>query len=180
MKKLPECNIPDDLDSWFEEISEIKQLKHTDELPTSPLIIKEIEPSLCGKGFYNHNSFNKLEIGDTNNIDKKTATRFLKEQFKIDAKLDLHGYREKEAFEIVQDFLTSCYIKGMRCLLIITGKGIKKDKDPWYETKGIIKEALPRWLNHPDIRPMVLSVAQAKQEDGGSGAFYILLKRQRF
>lgn len=179
MKKLPKCNTPNDLDSWFEEISEIKQLNRPDEPPTPPLIIKEIEPSLCGEGFYNHNSFNNLEVGNINNIDKNTATRFLKGQFKIDAKIDLHGYREKEAFEIVQDFLTTCYIKGMRCLLIITGKGIKKEEDPWYEARGVIKEALPRWLNHPDIRPMILSVTQAKQEDGGSGAFYILLKRQR-
>ena len=70
-------------------------------------------------------------------------------------------------------------MRNHRCVLIITGKGVRKDDDPWYESKGVIKEALPSWLNHPDIRPFILSISYAKQEDGGSGAMYVLLKRQR-
>ena len=66
-----------------------------------------------------------------------------------------------------------------RCVLIITGKGLRDDNKPWYETTGVINQALIGWLNNPEIRPFILSVAQAKQSDGGSGAYYILLKRQR-
>lgn len=179
MKKLPDCDRPQDIESWIEEISDIKQIFQPQEKPAAPLIIKEVKPALREEGLYNHNSFNRLDVGNTDNIDKNTATRFLKGQMDIEARLDLHGYTEKEAFNAVADFLQKSYIRNKRCVMIITGKGLKDDETPWYETKGVIKEALPQWINHADIRPFVLSIAPANREDGGSGAFYILLKRRR-
>jgi DNA-nicking Smr family endonuclease len=91
--------------------------------------------------------------------------------------LDLHGSREKEAFEQLQNFIITNYNQGKRCLLVITGKG--KNSEVWWESKGVLRQALPNWLNNPEIRPYILAVANAKQEDGGSGAFYCLLKRKR-
>jgi DNA-nicking Smr family endonuclease len=64
-------------------------------------------------------------------------------------------------------------------VLIITGKGQKDGSMPWYETRGVIREALPSWLNLPEIRPFILSMSPATQADGGSGAMYVLLKRHR-
>ena len=179
MKKLPSINPPKDVDVWEEEVLGVKRIKQPEEKPSSPLIISEVEPSLRTEGLYNANSFNPLTVGATNNIDRNTAEKFIKGQMPIDSRLDLHGRTEKEAFSAVEDFIKNCYIQNKRCILIITGKGIKKDDTPWYESKGIIREALPAWLNHPNIRPFILSVSVAKQEDGGSGAFYVLLKRQR-
>ena len=180
MKKLLDIkNTPKDIELWYEETSEIIPLDQPEEKPTAPLIINEIKPSLHCEGLYNQNSFNEINLGNTDNIDKNTASRFVKGNYKIDARIDLHGYTEKDAFLAVADFIKDCYIQNKRCILIITGKGIKKDDDPWYEAKGVINQALLNWINHPDIRPFVLSIAQAKQSDGGSGAFYVLLKRQR-
>lgn len=180
MKKLPELNdTPDDIDLWYEETAEVAPITRPKEKPVPPLIIDEIKPSLRCEGLYNQNSFTEITLGSTDNIDKNTATRFIKGNYKIDAKIDLHGYSEKDAFSLVADFIKNCYIRNKRCLLIITGKGIKKEDDPWYESKGVINQALINWINHPDIRPFVLSIAPAKQSDGGSGAFYVLLKRQR-
>lgn len=179
MKKLLDKRAPEDVDIWEKETANITKLKQPEEKPSAPLIISEIEPSLHVEGLYNQNSFKLLTVGNTDNIDRNTAERFVKGHLKIEARLDLHGLTEKEAFSAVEDFVRNSYIQNRRCILIITGKGIKTDDTPWYETKGVIKEALPRWLNHQDIRPFILSIAQAKQEDGGSGAFYILLKRQR-
>ena len=179
MKKLPDSIYPSDTEVWIEEIEQVSKLFQPDERPSAPLIIKEIEPSLNLKGVYNANSFTELSVGDTDNLDKNTAGKFRKGQFKIEARLDLHGRTEKEAFAAVVDFVKNSYIKNKRCILIITGKGIKNDNDPWYEAKGIIREALPKWLNHPEIRPFILSMSPATQTDGGSGAMYVLLKRQR-
>ena len=118
-------------------------------------------------------------LGNVDNLDGKTAEKFRKGQYKIEAKLDLHGLKEKQAFEAVKDFILKAYLHKKRCVLIITGKGIKKDDEPWYEAKGVIREALPAWLNNAEIRPFILSMTPAKVEDGGSGAMYVLLKRQR-
>ena len=180
MKKLPEiANKPDDVDLWVAEVSDITPYDQPDEKPQTPLVINEIKPSLRYEGLYNHNSFNELELGCTDNIDKNTASKFVKGAYRIDARIDLHGYTEKQAVDEVYEFIKNSYIQNKRCLLIITGKGVKTDDTPWYESKGVIKQALISWINHPKIRPFVLSVSQAKQSDGGSGAFYVLLKRQR-
>lgn len=180
MKKLPDIkNYPQDIDSWYEETAEIIPLNQPEEKPVAPLVIDEIKPSLHCEGLYNQNSFNEINLGNTDNIDKNTASRFVKGNYKIDAQIDLHGYTEKEAFLAVAEFIKDSYMQNKRCILIITGKGIKKEDEPWYESKGVINQALLNWINHPDIRPFVLSIAQAKQSDGGSGAFYVLLKRQR-
>lgn len=179
MKKLPESRQPSDIEVWLEEIEQIKPVKQPEEKPQEPLIIKEIQPSLNFKGVYNQNSFSELTVGNMDNVDKNTAEKFKKGQFKIEARLDLHGRTEKEAFSAVGDFIRNSYVQGKRCILIITGKGIKKEDDAWYEAKGIIREALPKWLNHADIRPFILGMSPALPADGGSGAMYVLLKRKR-
>lgn len=180
MKKLPDIKyLPDDIDLWYEETQDVEAFDQPQEKPMSPLIVNEIHPSLRYEGLYNSNSFNEITLGNTDNIDKNTATKFVKGNYKIEARLDLHGYTEKGAFSAVLEFVKNSYIQKKRCILIITGKGLKDDKRPWYESKGIINQALMGWLNNPEIRPFILSVAQAKQSDGGSGAFYVLLKRQR-
>lgn len=179
MKKLPDCGQPEDIDIWDDFSGGIKPLKQPEEKPQAPLVIREVEPSLRLAGVYNPTSFMPLNVGNTDNLDKNTAEKFLKGRFKIEARLDLHGRTEKEAFAAVEDFIRNSYVHNKRCVLIITGKGIKKEDDPWYEAKGIIKEALPKWLNHPEIRPFVLSMSYAIPADGGNGAMYVLLKRQR-
>ena len=180
MRKLPEIkHLPEDVELWYEETQDVEAFIQPQEKPMPPLIVKEIQPGLRCEGLYNTNSFNEIILGNTDNIDKNTASKFVKGNFKIEARLDLHGYTEKGAFSAVLEFIRNCYIQKKRCVLIITGKGLKDDKRPWYEAKGIINQALMGWLNNPEIRPFILSVSQAKQSDGGGGAFYILLKRQR-
>ena len=127
--------------------------------------------------FINHNSFNQLQIDDLVNIDRNLAEKFSSGKMKIEARLDLHGMSEKQAFAAVTDFIQKSYVAGRRCVLIITGKGMKQD--PWWESKGIIRQSFAQWINHIDIRPYLLGVATANQSDGGSGAFYCLLKRKR-
>ena len=180
MRKLPEIkHLPEDVELWYEETQDVEAFIQPQEKPMPPLIVKEIQPTPQQEGLYNANSFNEIILGNTDNIDKNTASKFVKGNYKIEARLDLHGYTEKGAFSAVLEFIKDSYIQKKRCILIITGKGLKDDKRPWYETKGIINQALMGWLNNPEIRPFILSVSQAKQSDGGGGAFYVLLKRQR-
>jgi DNA-nicking Smr family endonuclease len=62
---------------------------------------------------------------------------------------------------------------GKRAVLIITGKGLRG------EGTGILRAAVPRWLNEAKLRALILSIAPAAPKDGGGGALYVLLKRQR-
>ncbi len=177
MKRLPDCPNPQDIEEWQAETSDIDPMPVTDEKPQVPLIINPITPSHNAKGLYNHNSFSHLMVGDTANIDRNLAEKFTSGKLKIEARLDLHGLTEKQAFEQVRDFISSAYTQGKRCVLIITGKG--STNDIWWETKGVIRQSFSQWLNHIEIRPYLLAATQATPHDGGAGAFYCLLKRQR-
>ena len=114
-----------------------------------------------------------LTIGKPQGIDRKTATRLKRGQIKIDGKLDLHGYNQIDAFNIISRYIADSRQNGKRCLLIITGKGSSS------ESTGILRQMLPIWLNEPEIRENVLALEKAQPRDGGSGAFYILIKRNK-
>lgn len=177
MKKLPKCAEPEDIDEWSDEVADIKKFSPVDEIPSAPLIIEEIKPSINTKGLYNRNSFSPLAVGDVANIDRNLAEKFTSGKLKIEARLDLHGFSEKQAFSAVAEFIQNSYASGKRCVLVITGKG--STAEAWWESKGVIRQSFAQWINHIDIRPYLLSVAPANPTDGGSGAFYCLLKRQR-
>lgn len=180
MKNLSIEDVPaNDKKEWEKEVSDVKMLPQKEEKPTSPLIINPPSQKLCYANVYAGESLKKISVGDTDNIDRRTAEKFKKGEFKIERRLDLHGLSEKEAFSAVIDFVKNSYMKKLRCVLIVTGKGINKETDAWYEKKGILKECVPNWLNLPELRPLILSFSYAIAEDGGSGALYVLLRRHR-
>ena len=119
-----------------------------------------------------------LTHGSVNNIDRATATKFLRGKMPIDATLDLHGYRQEEALQKLQIFIGHAYHKGYRNLLIITGKGTNSQVDS-YPTDGVLKERVPDWLNHTTLRAFILAFSYAQPQDGGKGALYVLMKRNR-
>lgn len=106
-------------------------------------------------------------------LDRRTATRLRRGQIPIDSRLDLHGLTQKEAHASLVTTLTAAQVRGERCVLVITGKGLSK------EGGGILKTMLPQWLGEPTIRPLVLGKAVARRQHGGTGALYVLLRRLR-
>ena len=120
-----------------------------------------------------------FEDSEFGGIDKITLKKFKQEEFKIEAILDLHGRREDDAFERVEDFITRCYGEGKRCVVIVTGKGGMHQQDDMYAPRGVLKKQVPQWLNLPRIRAMILIFKNPSERLGGSGALYILLKRNR-
>ena len=86
----------------------------------------------------------------------------------VQAQIDLHGLISDEAREYVAEFLSSCKKKNIRCVRIVHGKGLgSRNREP------VLKHKLRNWLMQKDE---VIAYAQAKPEDGGSGAVIVLLK----
>lgn len=179
MKRLDTDVVPEDDEAWNDIIKDVKKIKASEEKPTAPLIIDKISPKIDYSAVYSGDSLQYLKVGDVDNIDKNTAEKFKRGLLPIEKRLDLHGLTEKEAFIAVDDFIRSAYIKKLRCVLIVTGKGINKDNTPWYDKKGILKLAVPNWLNGSELRPLILSFSYARPEDGGDGALYVLIRRNR-
>jgi DNA-nicking Smr family endonuclease len=105
-----------------------------------------------------------LREGQTPNILSKLRRGF----WVVQAQIDLHGLVSDEARMYVADFLNSCKKRNIRCVRIVHGKGLgSRNREP------ILKHKLRSWLMQRDE---VIAYAQAKPEDGGSGAVIVLLK----
>ena len=110
----------------------------------------------------------ELSHGAAPGVDRRTAMRLHRGQMEIQARLDLHGRTQDDAYRALCSFIDGAHGAGRRSVLIITGKG-----------QGVLKNAVPRWLNQPPLRGRILSFSYAQQKDGGAGALYVLLRRDR-
>jgi len=110
-------------------------------------------------------------------LDKRSAERLKRGQLPIEARLDLHGLTQDEAHSALLGFLGRCETRGLRCVLVITGKGFRKLGETG--GPGVLKSAVPRWLNEAPNRARVLAFAAAQPQHGGGGALYVLLRRRR-
>jgi len=113
-----------------------------------------------------------LAPGVTPGLDKRSAQKLRRGQYSIDARLDLHGLTQAEAHARLRRFLVKSQDAGCRCVLVVTGKGTAGPE------AGVLRRELPRWLNQPDLRPLVLALEPALPRDGGLGAVYLLLRKK--
>ncbi len=128
--------------------------------------------------------------------DKKTWEEFLSNdqklpdkdnfQSKIKSKktrsLDLHGKTLDEANQIIENFIRKSYEDKVHKLIIVTGKGLhsSNEKDPYVSKDlGILKYSVPEFLkNNSELMKIIYEIKDASINDGGSGAFYIFLKKK--
>ncbi len=95
---------------------------------------------------------------------------------------DLHGYSLDEANHKVEELINRSYENGIRKLILITGKGIHSDnnKNPYVSKNfGILKHSVPNYIkNNSNLMDKISNLTDADVKDGGSGAFYIFLKKK--
>ena len=96
--------------------------------------------------------------------------------------LDLHGFTLNEANKKVESFITDCFDKKVSRVIIVTGKGMhsQNDKDPYISKEfGILKNSVPDFIkNNFSLMKKIKSITDAEITDGGSGAFYVFLKKK--
>ncbi|MGN6548988.1 MAG: Smr/MutS family protein [Pararhizobium sp.] len=106
-------------------------------------------------------------------IERPVHRRIAKGRLPLDARLDLHGLFQDEAHDLLQAFLFRAHARGLRHVLVITGKGSSRGSD------GVLKRAVPQWLAKPEFRWLVSGCEEAARTHGGEGALYIRLKRDK-
>ena len=111
--------------------------------------------------------------GSTAGLDRRNAERLKRGKMDIGATLDLHGMTQAQAHGALNRFIERSAAGGLRCVLVITGKGIAK------ESGGVLRNQVPNWLNEPGNRERIIAFNYAQQGHGGTGALYVLLKRRR-
>ena len=112
-----------------------------------------------------------FRLGQTSGIDRTSARRMQRGQVPIEDRLDLHGLSQQQAQKEVKAFIGSAVQKNFRYVLIITGKG--------RDGHGILREKVPEWLKDSPLCFQINAISYAQPKDGGKGALYIRLKRQR-
>ena len=131
------------------------------------------------------------------NKDKKDWNNFINSNEKLQNKdfkhkeknklkirsIDLHGYSLDEANKTIEDFIYSAYSESVNKLVVVTGKGLhsENEKDPYVSKQlGILKYSVPEFiLNNTNLMNMINKITDAEIQDGGGGAFYIFLKKNK-
>lgn len=115
-----------------------------------------------------------LSAGDLTSMDGRNAERLRKGKMEVDGRLDLHGFTADSAWKALRSFILFSYRHKRRCVIIVTGKGWKSESGV-----GVLRSQLPKWLNTPEIQPFILGFSRAQDKDGGDGAFYVMIKRNK-
>ena len=131
------------------------------------------------------------------NKDKKDWENFLKSKEKLIDKdysekknkvyltrsIDLHGYSLDEANKIIEKFINKCFSEKVNKLIVVTGKGIhsNNEKNPYVSKDlSILKYSVPEFIsNNKKLMEKIYDIQDATIEDGGSGAFYLYLKKNK-
>ena len=113
------------------------------------------------------------------NKDFKTSNqKFFKKK-----SIDLHGYTLEEANKTIEEFIQQCFKEKVNKIIVVTGKGIhsQNEKDPYVSKDlGILKYSVPEFIeNNKSLMNIINEIKDASIDDGGGGAFYIFLKKNK-
>lgn len=113
-------------------------------------------------------------------MDKKAYGRMARGKLTPEARIDLHGMTLDQAHPALVGFVMRSYTEGKRLVLVITGKGkSKRDDGPIPVRRGVLKHQVPQWLQMAPLRTVVMEVREAHLKHGGTGAYYVYLRRSR-
>ena len=117
--------------------------------------------------------------------DEKLPNKDLESSFKKNLKtkhIDLHGFTLQEANKTIERFINSSYDENVSKIIVVTGKGLHSntEKDPYISKDlSILKYSVPDFINNNfELKKKIIEIKNAEIKDGGSGAFYIFLKRK--
>lgn len=116
--------------------------------------------------------------------DPKIEARARRGRAAVERAIDLHGLRQDAARRRLERFLTDASADGVRCVLVITGKGARAEgarEDPGelQSPRGVLRARFLDWIEEEPLRAVIARAATAAPRHGGAGAFYLFLKKRR-
>lgn len=151
-----------------EELRQKEEKKSPQQIETTPIFDRSLSSS-------------QKPIDKNPQLDRRTEERLRKGNLPMEAQLDLHGYRQDAAKSALTNFIQRAQAQGKRCVLVITGKGSQGEPDEdWTKApRGILRQRVPEWLSESPLSSIVLKTVSAQRKDGGEGAFYVYLRRNK-
>lgn len=106
-------------------------------------------------------------------LERPVKRKIAKGRLELEARIDLHGMFQEEAHGLLHAFIQRAFDRGLRHVLVITGKGASMGSD------GALKRFVPMWFAKPEFRHLISSWETAAPNHGGEGALYVRLARRR-
>jgi DNA-nicking Smr family endonuclease len=106
-------------------------------------------------------------------IDRQHLLRLRRGEWRIERRVDLHGLTVPEARRELASELQAAVAAGVRCVLVVHGRGLHSESGP------VLRDAVLAWLTAPPLAARVMAFTSALPRDGGPGASYVLLRRTR-
>ena len=115
-------------------------------------------------------------------MDRSLHRAMSRGKLEPEARIDLHGMTVAQAHGALTGFILSAQARGLRLVLVITGKGRKAGSDhaaPMPARQGVLKHEVPHWLRSAPLGPLVLELRESHRAHGGAGAYYVYLRKRR-
>lgn len=137
-------------------------------------VLAQLSDLVAGQGRFELTETDEYVEGARLGIDPRLVTRLRRGEFAVQAHIDLHGMIQVDAKTALEQFILDAVRKGLRTVLVVHGRGRRSPGG-----MPVLKHAAAQWLSHGVTGGYVLAFSTARPSDGGGGAMYVLLRRQR-
>jgi DNA-nicking Smr family endonuclease len=137
-------------------------------------VLAALSDLVSGVGVFDLTETDEYVEGARVGLDPRLLSRLRRGEFAVQDHIDLHGMIQPDAKRALQEFVLKCVGKGIRTVLVVHGRGLGSPGG-----RPVLKHAAAQWLSHGEIGAHVHAFATAKAQDGGAGAMYVLLRRDR-
>ena len=124
----------------------------------------------------------EIFISSSDKLPNKDLKISNQKSFKIKS-IDLHGYTLEEANKTIEEFIYQSFNEKVNKIIVVTGKGLhsENEKNPYVSKDlSILKYSVPKFIeNNKSLMKIIYEIKDASIEDGGAGAFYIFLKKNK-
>jgi DNA-nicking Smr family endonuclease len=137
-------------------------------------VVAQLSDLVSGQSPFDITESDEYVEGYRVGLDPRLVSQLRRGEFAVQAHFDMHGMIQSAAKEALKEFIIASVRKGLRTVLIVHGRGLRSPGG-----HSVLKHASAGWLSHGAIGGHVLAFATARAADGGAGATYVLLKREK-
>ncbi|HEY2106590.1 MAG TPA: Smr/MutS family protein [Candidatus Binataceae bacterium] len=137
-------------------------------------VLAELSDLIAGQGEFDITETEEYVEGARTGLDPRLIVRLRRGEFPVEAHLDLHGMTQPDCRQALGAFIQESVRKGQRTVLVVPGRGLGSPGG-----RPVLKHAAVHWLSHGMLSAYVLGFVTARPTDGGAGALYVLLRRDR-
>ena len=137
-------------------------------------VLARLSDLISGQGHFDITETDEYVEGTRTGMDPRLLVRLRRGEFATQAHIDLHGMTQDAARQALPEFIMESVRKGLRAVLVVHGRGLGSPGG-----RPILKHAATQWLSRGSLSGYVLAFTTARAPDGGAGAMYVLLRRDR-